>query len=147
MFFKNFAKFTGKTCVAVKFRPATLLKTDHNTSVFLWLLQNFKNNYFKEHLHRVPFELILGIDCLGLCFGLSWISNIRKIPVVFKSELFVMKNLFDSMSLLSIIIVLQRALLESSSAGWRASLWSPFCISGKRGCLFFLLGIYLDKYK
>ena len=32
------------------FRPATLLKRDSNTNVFLWILQIFKNSYFDEHL-------------------------------------------------------------------------------------------------
>ena len=32
------------------FRPAALLKRDSNTSVFLWILQNFQNTYFEKHL-------------------------------------------------------------------------------------------------
>ena len=46
-----------KTCVAVPFliklqalRPATLLKTDSSTGIFLWILRNFKNIYFGEHM-------------------------------------------------------------------------------------------------
>ena len=31
-------------------RPATLLKRDSNTVVFLWILQNLKNIYFEDHL-------------------------------------------------------------------------------------------------
>ena len=31
-------------------RPGTLLKRDSNTGVFLWILRNFKNTYFEEHL-------------------------------------------------------------------------------------------------
>ena len=45
---KNFANFTGNTCVGVfsliklqVFRPATLLKRYSNKGVFLWNLQNF----------------------------------------------------------------------------------------------------------
>ena len=30
--------------------PATLLKRDSNTGVFLWILQNLKNIYFEDHL-------------------------------------------------------------------------------------------------
>ena len=31
-------------------RPATLLKRDSNAVVFLWILRNFKNIYFEEHV-------------------------------------------------------------------------------------------------
>ena len=48
---KNFANFTGKhlrwSLSLIKLRPATLLKRDSNTGVFLW---NFK--HFSEHLSR-----------------------------------------------------------------------------------------------
>ena len=51
---RNFAKFTGKElCRSLFFnkvaglRPATLLKRDSGTSVFLWILWN---TFFKEHL-------------------------------------------------------------------------------------------------
>ena len=32
---KNFAIFTGKTCLGVSFKPAIILKRDSNTGVFL----------------------------------------------------------------------------------------------------------------
>ena len=31
-------------------RPATLLKRDSNAGVFQWILRNFKNIYFEEHV-------------------------------------------------------------------------------------------------
>ena len=41
-FLKNFAVLQEKTCTGVKaWNPATLLKGDSNTGVFLWILQNF----------------------------------------------------------------------------------------------------------
>ena len=38
-----------KTCARV-WRPATFLKRNSTTSVFLWILRNFKNTIFIEHL-------------------------------------------------------------------------------------------------
>ena len=38
-------------------RPATLLKSDFNTSVFLWNFQIFKNIYFEEHLQTTASAL------------------------------------------------------------------------------------------
>ena len=50
---KNFAIFTGKhLCWSVffikwqNFSPATLLKRDSNTGLFLWVLRNFKEHLF-----------------------------------------------------------------------------------------------------
>ena len=50
---RHFAKFTGKhLCQSAFFhkvaglRPATLLKRDSGTGVFLWILQNFKEHPF-----------------------------------------------------------------------------------------------------
>ena len=44
---KNFAILTGKQA----WKPATLLKRDSNTGVFLWILQNFvRTTFFIEHL-------------------------------------------------------------------------------------------------
>ena len=37
-------------------RPATLLKRDSNTDVFLWILQNFYEQVFEEHLHMAASE-------------------------------------------------------------------------------------------
>ena len=53
---KTFAIFTGKhPCgspflIKLQARPATLLKRDSNGSVFLWILQNFKQQLF----YRTP---------------------------------------------------------------------------------------------
>ena len=53
---KNFKKFTGNTCVGVSFliklqaSPATLLKKDSYTGLFLWFFEIFKNTSFTEHL-------------------------------------------------------------------------------------------------
>ena len=55
---KNFAKFTGKhLCWSLlliqlqTFRPATLLKRDSNTGVFLEILQKFEERHFyRTHL-------------------------------------------------------------------------------------------------
>ena len=41
------------------FRPATLLKRDSKTVVFLWILRNFKNTYLEEHLRTASFISIL----------------------------------------------------------------------------------------
>ena len=40
---KNFTNYAGKHLVT---RPATLLKRDSNTSIFLWNLQNFQEHLF-----------------------------------------------------------------------------------------------------
>ena len=75
MFFKvgvliNFVIFTGKhlCClflikIGQSFRPATLLKRESNTGVFLWMLQNFKNSF----LYRTP----LVADLTAVHFGFS----------------------------------------------------------------------------
>ena len=54
---KNFTKFTGKQlCQSLFFnnvadlRPAILLKGDCGTGVFLWVLWNFLEHLFTEHL-------------------------------------------------------------------------------------------------
>ena len=54
---KNVAKFTRKNlCWSLLLidllasKPATFLRRDSNTSVFLWILQSFKNTYFDENL-------------------------------------------------------------------------------------------------
>ena len=56
---KKLAKYAQRnTCVGVfinKFigwRPATLLKRNYNTDVFLWILKNFKNTFLTKY-HRV----------------------------------------------------------------------------------------------
>ena len=49
---KNFAVFTG-------------LKRDFNTSVFLWILRNFKTTYFEEHLQTAMVS----------CLRFIWITN------------------------------------------------------------------------
>ena len=53
---KRFANFTGKhlcwSLFLIKLqalRPATLLKKDSNTGVYLWNLRIFNNTFFKEH--------------------------------------------------------------------------------------------------
>ena len=59
---KNFATFAGKhpcwSLFSMKlqaWKPATLLKRDSNTFVFLWILQNLKNAYFEEQLQTAVF--------------------------------------------------------------------------------------------
>ena len=54
---KNFVNFTGKhlclTFFVIKLQavtPATLLKTDSNTGIFLWYLRTFKEHIF----YRTP---------------------------------------------------------------------------------------------
>ena len=54
---RNFTKFTGKHLCQILFfyrvaglRPATLLKRDSGTSVFLWILWNFQEHLF----YRTP---------------------------------------------------------------------------------------------
>ena len=50
--FKNFAKFTGKhTCQSLfLIKLLATLKKDSVADVFLWILQNFSEHLFKEHL-------------------------------------------------------------------------------------------------
>ena len=45
------------------FGPATLLKTEFSTSVFLWILWNFTNTCFEEHL-RTPASAKHGVQGL-----------------------------------------------------------------------------------
>ena len=63
---RNFAKFTGKhLCQSLFFNkvaslsPATLLKKDFGTGVFLWILQNFLEHFFTEHLQVTASVLAL----------------------------------------------------------------------------------------
>ena len=39
-------------------RPATVLKRDSGTDVFLWILRNFKNTFFKEHLRWLHLKIV-----------------------------------------------------------------------------------------
>ena len=55
----NFANFTWKhlcwSLFLIKlqvWKPATLLKRDSNTAIFLWNLEIFKNTYFEKNLRR-----------------------------------------------------------------------------------------------
>ena len=59
----NFAKFTGKHLCWSLFlitlpalRPATLLKRNSNTVVFLWIWEIFINTFFTEHFKANAFE-------------------------------------------------------------------------------------------
>ena len=61
---KNFAIFIRKSlCWRLfliylqAYKAATLLQRDSNTGVFLWILQNFQNIYFKGHLWTNASEL------------------------------------------------------------------------------------------
>ena len=61
---KNFAIFTGKQLCWSLFliklrpwRPATLLKRDSNTGVFLWILRPFQKHFF----YRTPLQLALRV--------------------------------------------------------------------------------------
>ena len=54
---KNFAIFTGKHLCWCYFliklqawKTGSLLKRDSNGGIFLWILRNFLNTYFEEHL-------------------------------------------------------------------------------------------------
>ena len=38
--------------IRIAWKPVILLKRGSNTSVFLWILRNFKNIYSEEHLRR-----------------------------------------------------------------------------------------------
>ena len=45
----NFGIFTKKyRCWTLFLRPATLLKRNSNTGVFLWILRSFKNTYYEN---------------------------------------------------------------------------------------------------
>ena len=54
--FLKFSQYSQESC-----RPATLLKAESNTGVFLWTLQNFKEHLFRETSARwaTDFELTL----------------------------------------------------------------------------------------
>ena len=68
---KNFANFARKHLRSSHFltklqawsRPATLLKKDSNTGVFLWICDIFKNTYFEQHL---------GTTASNMCYCLLW---------------------------------------------------------------------------
>ena len=62
---ETFANSQENTCVGVSFLiklqvwgPATLLKRDYNTYVFLWNQQNFTNTYFEEYLRTAADQMI-----------------------------------------------------------------------------------------
>ena len=61
---RNFAKFKGKhLCQSV--RPATLLKWDSGTGVFLWILRNFRSIMFPfRDRHRILL-LTLNDPCIS----------------------------------------------------------------------------------
>ena len=57
---KNFAIFTTKHLCCILFLiklqaswPATFVKSNSSTSVFLWILRIFKNTYFEKHCERL----------------------------------------------------------------------------------------------
>ena len=65
------------TCVGVSFfqawRPATLLKTDSSTDVFLSNLRIFQNTYLVEHLRTTSSKhgsSFLGVFCRSCCSAL-----------------------------------------------------------------------------
>ena len=60
---KNFPNFAGKhlcwSLFLIKlrgFRPATFLKRDSNTGVYLSICEIFKNTYFEEYLRMIASE-------------------------------------------------------------------------------------------
>ena len=82
------------TCVGVSFLiklqvwgPATLLKRDYNTYVFLWNQQNFTNTYFEEYLrttadqmicNKILLEKIRAVFCIQVKFDLNVKKTDRK---------------------------------------------------------------------
>ena len=58
---KYFGKFTRKRLYQ---RPATLLKRDSDTGVFLWILRRFKSNFFTAFL-------LLEMSCRIFCCNLN----------------------------------------------------------------------------
>ena len=50
-------------------RPATLLKKDSETSVFLWILRNFYENIFYKYRRATAFIIIAGLVGLYSYFG------------------------------------------------------------------------------
>ena len=75
-----FANFKGKhLCWSLfftklkAFRPATLLKTDSYTSVFLWNLTNSEEHYFEEHLN----------DCFCVLITSSYIDFYNPLQYTF----------------------------------------------------------------
>ena len=60
-------------------RSAISLKRDSNTGVFLWILQNFKNTYFEEHLRPAAsvlliMKLVISIGYFFLIKNITWDS-------------------------------------------------------------------------
>ena len=51
LFLKN-SQYSEESCW-----PATLLKRDSNTAVFLWIFPNFYEHYFEEHLLAAASDL------------------------------------------------------------------------------------------
>ena len=94
---ENFINFTGKhLCWSLflinfqTFRPATLLKRDSNTSVFLWNLWNFKNAFFSQNsyggcfllsprsLFRILSKIYDGAFCNYLKKMILWILILQR---------------------------------------------------------------------
>ena len=82
VFLKFFANFTGKhLCWSLfftklqAFRPATLLKIDSYTGVFLWNLRNSEEHlYFEEHLND-SFCVLITSSYIGFYNPLSGIPE------------------------------------------------------------------------
>ena len=47
------------------FRPATFLKRDSNTGVFLWICEIFKSTYFEEHLLTAASDFLKQLQNTG----------------------------------------------------------------------------------
>ena len=88
---KNFANFTGKhLCWSLffkklqAFRPATLLKRDSYTGVFLWNLRNSEEHLFRKTSER----LLLCIDY----FIIYWfLQPLQYLIFIFTNNFFIMQ--------------------------------------------------------
>ena len=60
---RNFTKFTGK-----HHEPATLLKRDSSTGVFLWILRSFQEHLF----HRAPLDDCFSYIIVSMKYGKSF---------------------------------------------------------------------------
>ena len=86
---KNFAIFTGEhLCWSVflikllVFSPATLIKRNSDTGVFLWILRIFKSTYLEKHLQMIAFTFRMMFNLLKPMFNALGLLTYF-IPLVF----------------------------------------------------------------
>ena len=89
---KTFTIFTGSNCFGVSFWPATLLKRDSKTGVFLWICEIFNtfgggfwhqiNPWKRKEIHKKTESIPVKVQVHGSEF------NLRRIPGTFPKLIF-----------------------------------------------------------